>query len=223
MNRWRHLLTIFWCGCSSNRFPPPLLERSLEGGWSLRQSPLSNSISLCQIDLLSQTADAADVSRIRPALAQAVRTLRGAGVALSDRRIVKAQKLCAAAAALAGRVQPSEADLWPLVYAVPTGEQQALARECLRDLLAASENATLPVAAEDASQGPMARATRLARAAQEILQARPGPHDEAGQKAWRLRLEGLAREIDAGFAPEELPQILMDVRVALISYLSTKL
>ena len=203
--------------------PDPLLERLLEGGWTLGQSPLSDSISLSQIDLLSQTADAADVSLIRPTLAQAVRTLRGAGVVLSDRRIVKAQKLCAAAAALAGRVKPSEADLWPLIYAVPTGEQQALARECLRDLLAASENATLPTAAEDASQGPLARATRLARAAQEILQARPGPHDEAGQKAWRLRLEGLAREIDAGFAPEELPQILMDVRIALIGYLGTKL
>ncbi len=54
-------------------------------------------------------------------------------------------------AAMAGRDRATDADLWPLVLAVPTREQQSLARETLRDVLAQSENAALPAAAEEAS------------------------------------------------------------------------
>ena len=102
---------------------------------------------------------------------------------------------------------------------MPTREQQSLGRDSLRDLLSATENATLPVAAEEASLGPLARATRVAHAAREILGARPDDSEAEQNRAWRLQLEGIAREIDAGFTPEQMPAELIELRVRIIEVL----
>jgi MoxR-like ATPase len=192
--------------------PDPRMEELLEGGWSLGLSEDGPSAATADIDVLAAALKTADLSAVRPHLAHAIRVLRGAGIALSDRRVVKAQRLIAAASVLAGHARPSEADLWPLVLAVPTREQQSAARECLADVLDRSENATLATAAEEASLGPLARATRLALAGRNVLDARPQDADAAAVEDWRLRLEGIVREIDAGFAPETLPRDLAEVR-----------
>ena len=60
------------------------------------------------------------MSGVRQWLAQAIRTLRGAGINLINRRAVEAQKLIAAAALMAGRDKPTEAELWPLIFVLPT-------------------------------------------------------------------------------------------------------
>jgi MoxR-like ATPase len=191
--------------------PDPRLEELLEGGWNLGTAP-EGSASIADLDRLATTASGMDLAGVRPALAQAIRLLRGAGIHLTDRRAVKTQRLVAAAAALGGRERPTEADLWPLVLAVPTREEQSLARETLREFLAASENAVLTAAAEEASLGPLARASRLAAAARELFQSPDGD-------AWRLKLEGIAREIDAGFARETLPPDLAEVRERIVAVL----
>jgi len=126
-----------------------------------------------------------------------------------------------AAATLAGRDQATPADLWTLVLAVPTREQQASAREALRDVLAASHNESLPAAAEEASLGPLARAARLAAAGRVALQDRPGDGAADAVADWRLRLEAVAREIDAGFAPTDLPGELAAVRAEIVSALGS--
>jgi MoxR-like ATPase len=197
--------------------PDPRLEELLEGGWRLAQGETGGAVSLADVDALAAIAQASDVSRVRPHLAHAIRLLRGAGIQLSDRRAVKSQRLVAAAAALAGRDAATEADLWPLVLAVPTREQQALARECLRDVLVRAENAALPAAAEEASQGPRARAARIASAGREALAARPEDAGELGD--WRLKLEGIVREIDAGFSREAMPPELAEVRERIVAAL----
>jgi MoxR-like ATPase len=200
--------------------PDPRLEELLEGGWNLsRDDPGARAsvADLSDVEIVSAAARDADLSWIRPHLAHAIRLLRGAGIVLSDRRAVKSQRLVAAAAALAGRTRPTDADLWPLVLVVPTREQQSLARECLGDVLALSENATLPAAAEEASLGPLARAARIAAAGREALRARPAAPTEL--EDWCLRLEGIAREIDAGFAPEALPVDLAEVRAGIVAAL----
>ncbi|MCY1046655.1 AAA family ATPase [Corallococcus sp. bb12-1] len=190
--------------------PDSRLEELLTGGASLWTDAVPRVASLAALDVVAGVARGADLGPVRPHLAQALRTLRSAGIALSDRRAVKVQRLVAAAAALAGRATPGVADLWPLVYAVPTKESQALAREVLRDVLSASENPALPAAALEASAGPLARAQRIAQAGQALLEARP--EDPEGLAAWRLKLEGVAREMDAGFAPEALPDALRALR-----------
>ena len=205
--------------------PDPRLEELLEAGWHLSDSasggdtvevPFSPA-TLADMDVLSAATRRADLTWVRPHLAHAIRQLRAAGIHLSDRRAVRAQRLVAAAAAIAGRARPTDADLWPLILAVPTREQQSLARECLTDVLAQSENATLPAAAEEASLGPLARATRIAAAGREALRLRP--RDLGELEDWCLRLEGIAREIDAGFAPETMPLELVEVRTRIVEAL----
>lgn len=200
--------------------PDPRIEELLEEGWGLGREPAPRTTTLASIDVLAAAAREADLGSVRPRIASAVRRLRKGGIVLSDRRAVRVQNLVAAAGAVAGRARPTEADLWPIVNAVPTREQQAAARECLADLLAPSRNESLPAAAEEASLGPLARATRIATAGREALAARPPKNgDSDALEAWRLRLEGITREIDAGFAPERLPSELAQVRSQVVEAL----
>jgi MoxR-like ATPase len=209
----------FLVRCFVDPIPDPMLEQLLESGWTLNQSSDLTTAGLHHLQVLTEAARKSDMSGVRPHIAQAIRTLRGAGINLTDRRAVRAQKLIAAAALMAGREKPSEADLWPLIFVLPTREQQSVGRDSLRDLLAATENPTLPVAAEEASLGPLARATRVAQAARQILAVRPVDSDGEQNKGWRLQLEGIAREIDAGFAPDQMPAELVELRVRIIEVL----
>ena len=199
--------------------PDPRLEELLAGGASLWRDGETRVASLEALDVLARATQEADLGPVRPHLAHALRTLRAAGIGLSDRRAVKVQRLIAAAAALAGRRVPGVADLWPLIYAVPTKEGQALAREVLRELLASTENPALAAAALEASAGPLARAQRIARAGRDVLAERPVTGSNQDVSVWRLKLEGVVREMDAGFAPEALPEDLQglreEIRVAL--------
>ncbi len=197
------------------------LETLLENGWNLNRNATSSSASLRDIEILSDAASRCDMTRVRPHIATAMRLLRAQGVVVSDRRIVKAQKLVAAAAILDGRELPTEADLWPLVLAVPTREEQQIARETWRDLLALSHNDALPGAAEDASQGPLARASRLDKAARELLENAPpnSPETAIEYSNWKLKLEAIARETDAGFSSENLPQNLAESRARIVQIL----
>ncbi len=198
--------------------PDPMLEELLEGGWTLAGRDIERAANISDIDALAGEALNADMSRVRPLLAHAIRLLRSAGLSLTDRRAVKAQKLVAAAAVLAGRAKPNESDLWPLIFAVPTRDQQSVARETLRELLAETENATLPAAAEEASLGRLARALRLVESGRRILATQPMDGAEE-RESWRLKLEGIAREIDAGFTPEQVTAELADVRARIVEML----
>ncbi len=192
--------------------PDPLLEDLLRGGWSLAEDASAPRATLADLDTLAGVASRADLSAVRPELAHAVRLLRRAGIAQSDRRLVKTQSLVAAAAALAGRASPTGADLWPIVVAVPTSEAQALARDVLRDVLARSENPALATAAAEASLGPAARAAQIVTAARALLEAKPAAASGPELDTWKLKLEGIARAIDAGFAKDDLPPSLAAVR-----------
>jgi MoxR-like ATPase len=200
----------------------PRLEELLDGGWALHSRNGAAVASVADIDTLARAARSADMTAVRPHIAHAIRRLRKAGIALTDRRAVKTQLLVAAAAAMAGRRVPSEADLWPLVLAVPAAADQDLARDALADLLSASHNPSLSAAAADASRGPLARASRIAMTARETLGAAPASHDAEAMDAWGLRLEAIMREIDASFAPDRLPQELAPLRSDIAAILEAR-
>lgn len=193
----------------------PLLEELLTAGWRLAgeeteaPSPLA---SMTMLDELARRARAVNLDDVVPRLSLAVRRLRAGGLHLSDRRVVRSQRLVAAAAALDGRDRATAADLWPLVYVVPTADEQATARDLLAAVLAEGDNGVLQAAAEDASQGPVIRARRAVVAADELLATIGGERSED----WRLRAEALLREIDAGFAEAARPTDLAARRTALI-------
>lgn len=192
----------------------PHLETLLEAGWSLQSdaTPDVEDGGLSALDVLIEHVRGVDVAPVRAHLAEAVRILRGAGIQLTDRRVVKVQKLVAAAAVLDGRTEARGGDLWPIVFALGTPEDQDRARDLLRDTLEASANASLGAAAENASLGPLARAARLERSAVDLLALDLDPADTTAQRRWRLRLEGVVREIDATFPADALPESLQAVR-----------
>jgi MoxR-like ATPase len=187
--------------------PDSELESLLTAGLS-RPSEDAPKATLRELDALAQARKRVDLSRVQPTIAQAVRLLRKAGISLTDRRIVRSQNLVAAATVVSGRLQASSRDLWPLVYAVPTAIEQETARETLRDLFAASDGA-FHAAAFDATASAASRAARIVEAAQALLAEQPG---ESDQVAWKLRLEGILREIDASFARDAMPEPLPELR-----------
>jgi MoxR-like ATPase len=202
------------------------LEELLSAGWSLGRAPDRALASIADVDRLAEAALAMDLTAARSAIAHGIRLLRSAGIALSDRRAVRIQRLIAAAAALAGRDHPTEADLWPIVFALPTDETQHLGRDVLRDLLAGSESGTLLSAPAEGSLGPLARAARIVRDGNAILaevpqeggESAPAARD-ARREVWRLRVEGIAREIDAAFTRDALPPDLAALRTRIVSVL----
>ncbi|MBO9790259.1 AAA family ATPase [Xanthomonas phaseoli] len=190
------------------------LEALLAGGWQSERAPLQHTAGLADLDLLCAQARMVDMDGARTAVATAIRTLRGAGMQLSDRRLVKTQRLIAAACVLAGRTQASEADLWPLFYVLPTREQQTSAQDLLRGTLAAAANPTLRAAVEQAALQPLSRTARLVEAAQCCLQ---DPHTPA----LRTMAEALLREIDANFTAASLPAELAHERTRLIEQIGS--
>ena len=129
------------------------------------------------------------------------------------------QRLIAAAAALAGRTEATDQDLWPVLYAVPTEAGQRAARDALKDQLAASRNPMLRLSAEEASLGPFARADRILGDARLALSDAPPPSQRIGHQ---LRLEGILREIDSSFALETIPVDLKQMRERLVSEVTPK-
>jgi MoxR-like ATPase len=189
--------------------PDHQLEAMLSGGWRSDQTAVLPEGGLAHLDTLSGMLAQVQLDDARLALANAVRKLRQAGIQLSDRRIVKSQRLMAAAAVLAGRLEATQADLWPLLYALPTRETQLNAREVLGEMLAASAHPHLFSAVEEATMQPLSRAGRLVEAARALLAA-----SSTGEAV--AQAEVVLREIDANFTAERMPAELADLRPALM-------
>jgi MoxR-like ATPase len=192
--------------------PDSQLESLLAQGWQSDHSAPDASVGITQLERLRAACGRAEVHAINGFLADCIRLLRKENISLSDRRIVKSQRLIAAAAVLDGRENPTEADLWPLLHVITRKEDQASAREILKSQLSASENRTLGAAAEEASQGPITRAHRLIEQAKTLL----GLPEESRN---RLSIEALGREIDVSFSINTMPQELKAAREELMGAL----
>lgn len=192
--------------------PDNQLEAMLAGGWQSERRQIPSLLGLNELDTLGQALGDVDLSAVRPLLAQAIRRLREAGIQLSDRRIVKSQRLIAAAALLGGRTEASEADLWPLLYVLPTQETQQSGRELLGELFAGSSNSHLFSAVEEATLQPMSRLNRLLETAEDYLARSEPPSNQ--------QLESLLREIDSNFNSETMPTSLQDARGKLTRLLT---
>lgn len=201
----RFLLHVFVEPVPDNR-----LEDLLAGGWAASQHQVTVMADLASLDVLNRAVPQVDMEGVRLALAQAIRLLRQAKVHLSDRRIVKAQRLIAAAAVLAGREAATRADLWPLLYVIPTAAGQLSARETLRELLADASHPLLHAVVEQAAQQPMARLARFVESADLLLA-------NTGGDGVRSRIEALLREIDANFDAAQMPDPLAERRQRLIA------
>jgi MoxR-like ATPase len=156
-----------------------------------------------------------DLDPVYEAYAHIVRKIRLIGVTLSDRKIVKAQKLIAAAALLRGARAAGPEDLWPVTYLVQSRAQQEEVRELLHAELKDSRNPILSNSVAVATYGPTAHAARLTEEATLLLEQRPALAADPLHEIWLVRLETMMMRIDAAFDQAALPQQLRVLRVGI--------
>lgn len=114
------------------------LSHVLQAGWVLdhqKHQPPSEKVSVDSIRQLQKSVRDVDVTKIRMAYVDLIQRLRHAGVAVSDRRAVKFQKLVAASALLCDRMVAEPSDLWPLRYTWDQVEQQEILAALVKDAM----------------------------------------------------------------------------------------
>ena len=102
------------------------LSSVLEAGWALERPGAADAPTIAAEEVLRLQAalPLVDLEPVRPAYTDLIRRLRLAGVAVSDRRAVKLQRLLAASALLCRRTTVIASDMWVLRYIWDTDEQR---------------------------------------------------------------------------------------------------
>ena len=105
---------------------PDALADVLEAGWNLERPSSKEAPNIAAEDILRLQAalPLVDLRPVRPLYTDLIRKLRLAGVAVSDRRAVKLQRLLAASALLCQRTTAIASDMWVLRYIWDTDEQR---------------------------------------------------------------------------------------------------
>lgn len=139
------------------------LESLMSAGWPRRGDASSIVLGLARFERLARAVDEVQWPlEVRRALADLVRRIRAAGVEISDERAVRAQRLVAASAVLAGRNTVSTEHLAAVTLAVRTAEGQRIAQAL----------SVRPVAHTLKPHAPFAK-TELALSVDEIFQDSP--------------------------------------------------
>ena len=118
--------------------PQEELAHVLHAGWNLeaqRGQAAAATVSVDDIRSLQRSVGQVDVTAIRPAYVDLIQRLRHAGLAVSDRRAVKFQRLIAASALLCDRQTAEPSDLWPLRYTWDSVEQQEILAVLVKDAM----------------------------------------------------------------------------------------
>lgn len=123
--------------------PGERLEEVLVAGWRLEAERVAPSagprpLSVAEVRALQARLPAVDLDAIRGPLVELVRRLRHAGIAVSDRRAVKLQRLTAASALLCGRRTARRSDLWVVRHVWDTDEQVEVLAALVGDAQGAS-------------------------------------------------------------------------------------
>ncbi len=177
-------------------------------------------LTITEIDYLSELAKNVNLDKARPLYTHIIRKLRNRGVGLSDRRIVKGQKFIAAAALVAGRLEATPEDLWPIVFLLQDKAVQQEMRELLQEELKTCTNAVFPNAVKEASHGAHAHIQDLQSYGLKLLEEKPKLQSGMTWEAWLVRAEALLTQIDAGFGKNELPEGLASLRAGLVAICS---
>lgn len=109
----------------SDNVAPEQLPAVLDAGWKLQRTDLARAATVRfeDIEALQRLLPLVDLSLVRSPYAELIQRIRHTGLALSDRRAVKLQRLIAASALLCARMQARLSDLWVLKHIWDTEEQ----------------------------------------------------------------------------------------------------
>lgn len=134
--------------------PEDRLMEVLDAGWRMEShAPTPSTLGPEHIRLVQKATSQVSLHTVLPEYVELVHRIRHAGIAFSDRRAVKVQRLVAASALLSGRQEARHSDLWVLRYLWDRDEQM----EVLKSLVQEMMERTAPTT--DAADHPRASAT----------------------------------------------------------------
>jgi MoxR-like ATPase len=175
--------------------PEAQLGAVLEAGWRLEQrGETSALLTADQVREIQQAVTQVDLSPVLETYLQLVVKLRRAGLAVSDRRAVRSQRVIAGSALLAGRTEARVSDLWVLRHIWDREEQMGVVDALVNETLRHSEAATgdHPRAYGESAPNPDALAAAL-----ELLAERLAPQEsEQVRSAARDGLRSLASSLE---------------------------
>jgi MoxR-like ATPase len=172
------------------------LPAVLEAGWRLAAGETAPAtIASADLRALARLTYAVDLSPARGVYLELVRSLRHAGIALSDRRAVRLQRLIAASAVLCGRLAAIASDCWILRHCWDTEEQIEVVAGIVDDMLERQqkEAATHPQASLRSEPDAQALGRELAAIATEVRTLGTGPSSQ--RAILSDRLAGLAERV----------------------------
>jgi MoxR-like ATPase len=181
----RFLLRVY-CGPVGEAQLPALLQ----AGWRLaaRTEPATTELTADQVRWLQSQVQTVDLAPMQEAYLALIQKVRAAGLALSDRRVVKIQRVIAASALLSGRREARVSDLWVLRHVWDTDEQ--------REWLAGIVDETLRKEAEHPQDHPRSRAGSAPDAESISLQLSSLANTELPPEVMKDHLTALGHRIE---------------------------
>jgi MoxR-like ATPase len=138
----RALFDRFPLRVRSENVPAERLAEVLSAGWRLQhRAPVESAMSFDDLRALHSLHAAVELGAVLPKLTELVVRIRAAGMAVSDRRAVRLQRVVAASALLCGRLDARVSDLWVLKHIWDTEEQQEPLRAIVQGVIEASAEA----------------------------------------------------------------------------------
>ena len=151
----------------------------LDAGWRMEQADGSDdhAIGVDEVRQVQSLVAEVDVASVRPVYQDAIAAMRRAGLAVSDRRAVRYQRLLAASAILCGRNRAQPSDLWVLRTTWDRVEQQAVLASLVDELITAhasdDDGRDHPQARVGAAPDPESLARDLETLRQSLAEAEP--------------------------------------------------
>jgi len=158
----RALFDRFILRVRSDNVPGERLNEVLAAGWQLQhRGAVDSSLSFDDLRALHGLHASMSLADVGKPLGELITRIRAAGIAVSDRRAVRLQRVIAGSALLCGRMHALVSDLWVLKHIWDTEEQQ----EPLRGIVQGFIDAEPPHVADHprARQGDEPDAEELAR------------------------------------------------------------
>ncbi|OYP36359.1 AAA family ATPase [Rhodopirellula sp. MGV] len=188
------------------------LEDVLQAGWLRESKPMATiGMKIEQLKELRSRTLEVDLKPATPAYLQLIRSLRKAGMPISDRRAVRLQRILAASAILCGRDFVDVSDLWVVRYIWDTPAQSEL---LAAHLDAITQEHAKELSGDDVKRHPLSQVDSgvdpevLGRAIEVITSdlANPAAADQLSLLA--ARVEWVKNEV----ARQDLRQRIVDVR-----------
>ena len=123
--------------------PTEQLQEVADAGWrlDLAECQPTSTYSLDDIRQMHALLARVDLSEVRSMYIELVHRLRHAGIDISDRRVVKLQRLIAASALVCGRLQSQPSDLWILRYIWDNEDQPEVLSSIVQDAIGKTKSA----------------------------------------------------------------------------------